>query len=59
MDLRGVIKAMNDLVEIKGIWIGNKFVWPDPWTDIWTDESTQTWETQWHDAWSNSYTQPF
>lgn len=59
MDLRGVIKAFNDGTEIKGIFLGEKFIWPDPWTDIWTDDSTRTWETAWRDAWSNTYTQPF
>ena len=52
MDFKDVTRAVNDGTEIKGIWIGNDFVWPDPWTDLWDEGTTIIWENAWRDAWT-------
>lgn len=52
MDLRDVVKAVNAGTEIKGLFHGTTFVWPDPWTDIWDEGVSVFWDTAWHDAWS-------
>jgi hypothetical protein len=52
MDVRGVIRVVNDSTEIYGIWLGNTFVWPDPWTDIWDEGVVTVWENVWRNAWS-------
>ena len=52
MDLRGVTRAVNDGTEIKGIWLGTTFVWPDPWTDLWDEGVAIYWEDVWRNAWT-------
>jgi hypothetical protein len=55
MDLRGVIKAMNDGTEIKGMFFGTTFLWPDPWSDIWDEGVAVIWENVWRNQWSVPY----
>ena len=55
MDLRGVVKAYNDGVEIKGMFFGNTFVWPDPWTDTWDEGVAVYWDSVWRNMWSVAY----
>jgi hypothetical protein len=57
MDFDGVTRVVNDGTEIKGVWFGSQFVWPDPWTDIWDEGVNVIWDSVWRDAWSVDYSQ--
>lgn len=52
MDLIDVSRAVNDGTEIRGIWIGKTFVWPDPWEDTWREGVSVIWENVWRNQWS-------
>lgn len=52
MDLLDVTHIIQDDVPIKGLWIGTRFVWPDPWTDIWQEGVTVYWDNVWRNQWS-------
>jgi hypothetical protein len=41
MELVDVTKASCGGKTIVGMWLGRKFVWPDPWSDMWTDMTTE------------------
>jgi hypothetical protein len=58
MDLLGVTRAVNDGVEIYGIWLGTTFVWPDPWRDTWEEGIPVYWENVWRNQWSLPSTSP-
>ena len=52
MDLRNVTRVVNDGTEIKGVWFGTTFVWPDPWVDLWDEGTSIYWEDMWRNAWT-------
>lgn len=54
--LAPVIRAVCDGAEIKGIWFGTSYIWPDPWTDIWEEGGAKpVWQNEWRNMWSESY----
>lgn len=52
MDLKGVTRIVHNGTEIKGLWFGNSFVWPDSWTDLWDEGGRVYWENVWADRWT-------
>lgn len=52
MDFVRVVRAVQDGTEIRGVWHGKVFVWPDPWTDLWDEGAFNYWEDMWRNAWT-------
>lgn len=56
MDTRILTAAYVGAIQVKAIYNGDLFIWPDPWDDIWDEGGSRgTWtDTGWHDVWRST-----
>lgn len=57
LELGDVKKIFFQTFEIRQVWWGRGFIWPDPWDDIWWEllGPVQPWPDVWVDVWDDGW----